>query len=81
MGTGFQTAKHLEGLIPRAVRQLFSLLENNQQAHRFNVDVQFLEIYKEKIFDLLSSDGKVTGNFQKQSISFLFFLLSTVKNV
>lgn len=79
MGTGFQTDKTREGIIPRAVRQLFLMLGNNQQA-RFNVDVQFLEIYKEKIFDLLSSDGKVIAHFQKQLIRISFFL-STVENV
>lgn len=59
MGIDFYKDKDREGIIPRAVRHIFSVLENNNESHQFNVDVQFLEIYKEKIYDLLGLDDKV----------------------
>ncbi|GBG28797.1 Kinesin-like protein KLP1 [Hondaea fermentalgiana] len=47
------------GIIPRAVTHLFAEIENRPQ-HDFTVSVSFMEIYNEKIFDLLDDEGAAT---------------------
>lgn len=44
------------GIIPRAVTHLFAEIENHPQQD-FTVSVSFMEIYNEKIFDLLDDAG------------------------
>nr|CCC94535.1 putative kinesin [Trypanosoma congolense IL3000] len=47
-----------EGIIPRLVRQLFRALQEKQKvnsSYSFRVEVEFYEIYNEKVFDLLSN--------------------------
>lgn len=73
MGTGFERdiTEQLEGIIPRAVRHLFSainsLQENPYDEHgvpldmlQFNVGAQFMELYNEDIIDLLDPYNKVS---------------------
>lgn len=72
MGTGFECESHeeQEGIIPRAVRHLFSsidnLKENPYDEHgvcldmlQFSVGAQFMELYNEEIIDLLDPYNKV----------------------
>lgn len=72
MGTGFEcdNLECQEGIIPRAVRHLFSainiLKENPYDEHgieldmlQFSVGAQFLELYNEDIIDLLDPYNKV----------------------
>lgn len=74
MGTGFDRDKNetQEGIIPRAVRHLFSGIQALQENPydddgvylgnlQFSVAAQFMELYNEEIIDLLDpySKGKV----------------------
>lgn len=43
----------LSGLIPRAISSLFKKIRNHPQS-TFMVAVSFLQIYNEKVFDLLN---------------------------
>ena len=60
MGTGFElnVASHNEGMIPRALRQIFDGIASRRQVQadetkpEFFVSVQFMEIYNEAILDL-----------------------------
>lgn len=42
-----------EGVIPRAVRHMFSILSSNDEKRVVNLRVSFLEIYNEEMRDLL----------------------------
>ncbi|XP_065290019.1 kinesin-like protein KIF21A isoform X3 [Dermacentor albipictus] len=69
MGTGYDlhVNPHEQGIIPRAVQHLFDGIATRQQEARdqgnpppdFKVNVQFMELYNEEIFDLLGP-GKGT---------------------
>lgn len=57
MGSGFDlpdTSETPVGIIPRAVDQLFQTVSAMQQ-NRFEVGVQFLELYNEEIIDLFDA--------------------------
>lgn len=72
MGTGFdrEISESQEGIIPRAVRHIFSGIENYQNnvynengetdhnSVQFNVAVQFMELYNEELIDLLDPYNK-----------------------
>lgn len=67
MGTGFEmnTSVEQEGMIPRALRQIFDgIILRQQKAEEektmrpeFSVSVQFMEIYNEEILDLMNTSG------------------------
>lgn len=72
MGTGFEceSIETLEGIIPRAVRHLFSSINNLKENPydengvcmemlQFSVGAQFMELYNEEIIDLLDPYNKV----------------------
>ncbi|KAG8180369.1 hypothetical protein JTE90_014248 [Oedothorax gibbosus] len=47
------------GMIPRSVKQIFACIENLEpRGWRYRVEALFLEIYNERIQDLLSSDSQ-----------------------
>ena len=56
-----------EGIIPRAIKELFTQVEQKQnelQGHsKITVKVQYVQIYNEKVYDLLVSknQSKVLG--------------------
>ena len=66
----------LEGIIPRALRDLFqrlndlksNLTQSNDRNHstifEFEVRLQYLEIYGEDVRDLLASNGKESSNLK-----------------
>ena len=54
---GNLTAYHQRGLIPRAVSQLFEEIEQRTE-YEFKVRCSYLELYNERVFDLL---GEKTG--------------------
>ncbi|XP_064477158.1 kinesin-like protein KIF21A isoform X2 [Ornithodoros turicata] len=64
MGTGYDLNMnpHERGIIPRAVEHLFQGIAQRQQAAKeegksppeFKVNIQFMELYNEEIFDLLN---------------------------
>jgi len=41
------------GIVPRMMRYLFDLIMNSSEDIEFNVKVSFLELYNEKLQDLL----------------------------
>jgi kinesin family protein 5 len=53
--TGFCNDKNLKGLIPRVVDSLFESVETSDINLEFTISVQYIEIYMEKIKDLLDS--------------------------
>lgn len=60
--TGTTNNFQQRGIIPRAISQLFTEIK---QKHEYNISIQvsYLEIYKEQMFDLLSTmyDGEKTS--------------------
>lgn len=50
---GIPTPEH-EGIIPHSINQIFAHISRNQKDKRFLVVVTYLEIYLEKVYDLLS---------------------------
>lgn len=63
MGTGFEVTPQPDqvGILPRAIRHIFSGINNRQDRAReegqsvpeFRVEAQFIELYNENLFDLL----------------------------
>ncbi|CBZ25743.1 putative kinesin [Leishmania mexicana MHOM/GT/2001/U1103] len=54
----------LQGIVPRLVRELFAELHQKREqdsSHSFRVEVEYYEIYREKVMDLLSSGGGASG--------------------
>ena len=47
-----------EGVIPRAMRDIFGRIEKLEDTYDFLVRVSFVELYKEQLFDLLSTKSK-----------------------
>ena len=54
-----ETPKPAEGVIPRAVRHIFSCIHERKDDYDFAVRVAFVELYKEKLYDLLSTKSKI----------------------
>lgn len=82
MGTGFEceSQEEQEGIIPRAVRHLFSSIENLKENPydengvcldmlQFSVGAQFMELYNEEIIDLLDPYNKVSDCTHIESTS------------
>ncbi|XP_018614124.1 kinesin-like protein KIF21B isoform X2 [Scleropages formosus] len=78
MGTGFDVsvAENEQGIIPRAIRQLFQGIEKQQaearasgmQPPEFKVSAQFLELYNEEILDLFDSARDMDSRSRKSNI-------------
>ncbi len=51
---GDVTVETLKGIIPRATRQIFSSIENDEMEIEYLISCSMLEIYKENLYDLLS---------------------------
>jgi kinesin family member 1 len=49
--------KEHQGIVPRCIRLLFELI-NKEKNKRFAVQISYLQVYKEKIYDLLNSSSK-----------------------
>ncbi|CAJ1988185.1 kinesin [Leishmania donovani] len=52
--------ENLQGIVPRLVRELFAELHQKREqdsSHSFRVEVEYYEIYREKVMDLLSSSS------------------------
>jgi len=50
---------HLEGITPRLIRSLFSLIEKGKErGNTFLITLSYLEIYNEKVYDLLTRQRK-----------------------
>nr|DBA31288.1 TPA: hypothetical protein GDO54_007164 [Pyxicephalus adspersus] len=78
MGTGFDVniTEEEQGIIPRAVKYLFRLIEEKQQAALeqglpppdFKVNAQFLELYNEEILDLFDTTRDIESRNKKSNI-------------
>ncbi|KAJ8393382.1 hypothetical protein AAFF_G00061040 [Aldrovandia affinis] len=78
MGTGFDVSMEdgEEGIIPRAVKHLFSGMEERRRAAaelgrpapEFKINAQFLELYNEEVLDLFDSTGDNEAKKQKSHI-------------
>lgn len=51
-----------EGVIPRAIRELFNQVESKRTQmagkSKISVKVQYIQLYNEKVFDLLNSNSQ-----------------------
>ena len=56
MGTNNQIP---EGVIPRAVREIFHRISSMKNEYDFSIRVAFVELYQEKLYDLLSTKSKI----------------------
>ena len=49
-----------DGLIPRSIRELFSTVEKRKEMYgntnRITITCQYIQLYNEKVYDLLNSD-------------------------
>ena len=54
-----ETPVHHEGVIPRAVRDIFERIKDLKSDYDFCIRVAFVELYKEKLYDLLSPTSKI----------------------
>ena len=54
-----ETPVHHEGVIPRAVRDIFEKIKDHKSDYDFCIRVAFVELYKEKLYDLLSPSSKI----------------------
>ncbi|CAG0902800.1 unnamed protein product, partial [Darwinula stevensoni] len=58
MGTDFRNSTSDDaGIIPRAVEEIFSTIDSSEDSENTTVRVSFIELYKEKLQDLLSEQG------------------------
>lgn len=50
------TSRDNDGIVPRAIQQLFDSIkiQNSTNTKKFTVYCSYLQVYKEKIFDLLN---------------------------
>ncbi|XP_075952401.1 kinesin-like protein KIF21B isoform X3 [Anarhichas minor] len=78
MGTGFDLSlgPHEQGIIPRAVHQLFEGIQNSRvhaqeagiQPPEFKVSAQFLELYNEEVLDLFDEARDPENRNRKSNI-------------
>ncbi|KAM9312446.1 kinesin-like protein KIF21A isoform 1-T1 [Gastrophryne carolinensis] len=78
MGTGFDVniTEEEQGIIPRAVKHLFKIIEEKKQAALeqnlpppdFKVNAQFLELYNEEILDLFDTTRDLESRNKKSNI-------------
>ena len=78
MGTGFELSQTSgqQGIIPRAVKQLFDGVrkrqdearENGHAVPEFKVSTQFMELYNEEIHDLFDGGGSSKAKGGKSGI-------------
>ena len=56
-----KTSMEEEGVIPRAIRELFEQVEmkrtESQGKSKITVKVQYIQLYNEKVYDLLNSNS------------------------
>lgn len=53
----------MHGIIPRSISFLFQQIENDNTDTVFTMQCSFLEIYKEKVKDLLEPSSQMVGLF------------------
>ena len=68
---GVLNDKNLQGMVPRIVNDIFDHIYNIEGNIEFNIKVSYMEIYLDKIKDLLDSKFKET---QKSSLVLLLIL-------
>lgn len=83
MGTGFEVEiqEHQIGILPRAIRHLFTGMkermqnarQNGEPAPDFKIDVQFMELYNDDIIDLLDPTQGYLTRVSCLILNFIFF--------
>lgn len=56
-----ESKRTMEGIIPRLVRDLFEALQRkhlDDETHSFKLELEYYEVYKEKVMDLLSTTSE-----------------------
>ena len=53
-----ETDKNFAGIIPRTIYEIFNIIKNKGLDNSFNVFCTFMQIYNEKIFDLLQDKSE-----------------------
>lgn len=56
------------GIVPRAIKQIFSYITDNPNKAQFQIRVSFLQIYMEQISDLIVQDNTSKINNTKESL-------------
>ena len=51
---GYCTDPNLKGMIPRMIEEIFDRVENSDPDIEFTIQISYIEIYLEKIRDLLA---------------------------
>jgi kinesin family protein 20 len=54
------------GILPMSLNYLYDRIQNNNNLKYYKIFCNFVEIYNEEVFDLLSSDGKKNDKLKKK---------------
>lgn len=57
MGTNYSGTETM-GVIPRAVKDIFKIVEEGSENYEYKITVSFMELYQEQVYDLLSDKPK-----------------------
>lgn len=55
---GVKEDYHLEGIIPRSIKEIFNIITKKPEGWFFEIEVSYLEIYMERVNDLLDTSKK-----------------------
>lgn len=55
------------GLIPRAVKEIYSKMDEMKDRKSFNVTCSFMELYQERLIDLLSEDSQSLVDMREEN--------------
>lgn len=69
-------------MIPRALTEVFNIIQTKNDVEKTIISVSFLEIYNEKVYDLLSENNSEQIN-TKGTVKFYLFIIIIryIKNV
>lgn len=80
MGTNYEENNEKNGVIPRAVNDIFEHIKNSPE-FEYKVSVAFMELYKEQLFDLLTKKSRCDSlvDIREDTKGIKFVNLSEVK--
>ena len=71
---------NLKGIIPRAVKDVFEFIFDNENLD-FIVKVSMIDIYQDKIKDLINNNSDINILKEMNSIKMRLFLMEHMKNM
>ncbi|KAI3958707.1 hypothetical protein MKW98_030372 [Papaver atlanticum] len=60
MGTNYSGDTNGGGIIPKVIDAIFAKVKETKETHKYLIRISFVEILKEKVFDLLRSNSSVS---------------------